>query len=476
MTRRSMTSKSFSRVLSSVTLRVAVLVTLCLIVSCQAPRTKNIPATVKRSVPPLARPAQPNVIILVIDTLRYDATSVDPSLPNTTPFLRELVRRSVSFDNAYSTFDSTPASHFSLLTGFVAGWHTAIDRQDYSVAHQLRSLGYSSVGVSANGNLSRATMSVIQAFQNYDCLYDDWLKLPAPERERLLPNIDAQIRSYGGRVNDFNLFCSAPRVLAALEKKIQSAKPPFLAFANILEPHDPYFPDATYYDRAVEESGRKSRDVDADVRFRHVASELLHPDTINNKARRDTVLSRLRRADGRAWCLTDHLSKHALATYRSRYGGEVRAADAHLRSFFQFLEDEHYADSTIVIVTSDHGESFGEGGLITHSFNNEGDRESTHRVPLLIAFPRSFQIAPKRIASLVSIADVAPTIYDLVGMDWRNVANQSTVGNFGKSLLPYIFGQEITTYPLTASTSTGGNRRDSTRESIQRLRSLGYLH
>jgi hypothetical protein len=90
--------------------------------------------------------------------------------------------------------------------------------------------------------------------------------------------------------------------------------------------------------------------------------------------------------------------------------------DEQLHDFFDRLQEEKLLDNTIVIITSDHGESFGEADLITHNFHDRGDYESTHHVPLIIVLPQA--TTGRKINAQVSIAQIAPTIYNFVRIDW----------------------------------------------------------
>jgi arylsulfatase A-like enzyme len=70
-----------------------------------------------------------------------------------------------------------------------------------------------------------------------------------------------------------------------------------------------------------------------------------------------------------------------------RYDAEVRELDRAVARLIAALDRAKLRESTIVVLTSDHDESFGEAELLTHSFNDTGDLESTHRVPMLILLP-----------------------------------------------------------------------------------------
>jgi arylsulfatase A-like enzyme/Flp pilus assembly protein TadD len=96
----------------------------------------------------------------------------------------------------------------------------------------------------------------------------------------------------------------------------------------------------------------------------------------------------------------------------ARYRGEILYVDSLVGKLLAFLEERDLLDSTVVVVTADHGESLGEHGEETHGFFLY---ESTLRVPLLIrgpSLPRG-----ERIASLARTIDVAPTALEALGVE-----------------------------------------------------------
>ena len=101
--------------------------------------------------------------------------------------------------------------------------------------------------------------------------------------------------------------------------------------------------------------------------------------------------------------------------FASRYGqdpysGEIAYADAALGRFFDRLRGAAL-DRTLVVITSDHGESLGEHGERTHGLFAY---EATLRVPLIVWAPAA--ITPAVVAAPARLVDVAPTILDLVGV------------------------------------------------------------
>jgi arylsulfatase A-like enzyme len=113
---------------------------------------------------------------------------------------------------------------------------------------------------------------------------------------------------------------------------------------------------------------------------------------------------------------------------RDRYDGEVAFVDQHLGRVLAALERSPFGSRTVVIVTSDHGEAFGEHGMIRHGFELW---EELVRVPLLIKVPG---ITPRRVTARRSAIDVVPTLLDLFKVPF--VARRPSDFLSGESLLP----------------------------------------
>ena len=95
---------------------------------------------------------------------------------------------------------------------------------------------------------------------------------------------------------------------------------------------------------------------------------------------------------------------------RDRYDGEVSFVDKQLGRVLARLEADPFLKNTVVMVTSDHGEAFGEHGMIRHGFEVW---EELVRVPLLLYVPGA---APKKISAPRSLIDVAPTIAEVFAL------------------------------------------------------------
>ena len=96
----------------------------------------------------------------------------------------------------------------------------------------------------------------------------------------------------------------------------------------------------------------------------------------------------------------------------ARYHGEVRYTDELFGRLLAALDAMHVTDDTVVVVTSDHGEHFGEHGLTGH---DNSLYDELLRVPLLVRAP-GLVPAGRRIDTPVGLVDLAPTVLDLLGV------------------------------------------------------------
>ncbi len=96
---------------------------------------------------------------------------------------------------------------------------------------------------------------------------------------------------------------------------------------------------------------------------------------------------------------------------RVAFDDALRFVDAQVGRLLDALRASGELDDTLVIVTSDHGESFGQYGVVTHG---KTLREPEARTPLLVSLPG--RVAPRDVDVPVSHLDVMPTVLDLLGL------------------------------------------------------------
>ncbi len=130
----------------------------------------------------------------------------------------------------------------------------------------------------------------------------------------------------------------------------------------------------------------------------------------------------------------DQYNKHAESPdfgnkNRDRYDSEVFYTDLWLGKLLDFARSQPWWKDTVVIITADHGEAFGEHGFYKHAFEIW---DVLTRVPMLISGPG---IKPRRIDERRSHIDLAPTILDLMGLPPEKEF-------MGKSFMPELFGAQ----------------------------------
>ena len=121
---------------------------------------------------------------------------------------------------------------------------------------------------------------------------------------------------------------------------------------------------------------------------------------------------------------------------RDKYDAEVTYTDRYLGKLLDFVESKPWGKRTVIVVTADHGEAFGEHGQFAHGFELW---ENLVRVPMFFVVPG---LPAKHIDVPRSAVDLAPTILELLGVDAKATAGGSSLDLEGKSLVPELTGEE----------------------------------
>src|ERR1043166_1694224 len=360
------------------------------------------------SAAPIPKTTRPNILLIVVDTLRFDAVNSE-----TTPFVASLSKRAIVFTNAYSTHDFTPTSHFSMFTGLRDGLGSELDGVELGVPQQLQRTGYSTFATVANDLIGQSQMPVLRGFADFKDLLD--VRANPNDLMMARTNIDMRLAMFGFQPTQharaiayFNAGCLLP----LFANQIRTAKAPYFGFVNLIDPQEPFIPDPDFYPPEP----KLPPGFVADVLTRRVSPELAHPESIADPARRKYVQSLVDTVKFPRLVAID-LSPEALQIYHQRYLAKVKKTDAMLKLFFDDLYRQHALDNTVVILTSDHGEEFGESHFITHMLQDKGDYEATHHVPLLVILPPHMARKAAVVDREVSIDMIAPTIYDFAGVD-----------------------------------------------------------
>ena len=307
------------------------------------------------------RQPTPNLLLVVIDTLRADRLGAYGSPRGVTPFFDELAARGVLFENAYATSSWTSPSIASLFTSRhpiqhgVVAFESVLGAGEQTLAESLRPLGFLSAGFSANFRISEKL--------GYGQGFDVWRTYLEAPGER------------GPKVSARHVREQALGWLRTAWRP--GSKRPVFLYLHFMEPHSPYDPPEAVRQRVVPQASRA--EIDA----------------------ANALLVGLR---------FDQLTDAQVALLAELYLAEVATVDAELRSLFEALTATGFLEHAVVVVAADHGEEFREHGMLLHGITLF---EPGVRVPLLLLAP-GLQ-AGRRIAQPVSLLDLAPTLLDLLG-------------------------------------------------------------
>jgi arylsulfatase A-like enzyme len=345
----------------------------------------------------------PNVLLIVLDTVRADRLSLYGHQRPTSPTLERLAGRGVRFDEARATAPWTLPSHASLFTGrwpheLDVDWATRLGTTFPTLAGYLGSRGYATAGFVANVEYGSYEFGLDRGFTHYEdyvlvpfsalrmsylgklalrTVSDvGWTLSASPVPIPFLPHKDSRA---------WRILKTDPKIDAGsinrefldwLSRRREPARP-FFAFLNYFDAHIPYLlPQGTPY-----RFGRPPV-LEADVR---------------------ALLD---------WSVHDKpsLPPYYVNLVRDCYDSCLGYLDEKLGELFDELESRGILDRTLLIVTADHGEGLGEHNLFAHG---ESLYRTEIRVPLLIVPPGRQRSVT--VNETISLRDLPATIVDLTG-------------------------------------------------------------
>ncbi len=339
-----------------------------------------LPGSASNRAEPHARPGSPNIVFIVLDTVRADHLSSYGYSRPTTPNIDRLARHGVLFENAIAPTSWTLASHASMFTGLLphqhgADWANPLPPGPRTLADVLRSWGYATAGFAANFDYCQKGWGIGRGFNTYvddseslshnleDTLAGTALIQPLYQRYCRFDYLD---RQDAREINDevFRWIRRPP-------------KRPFFLFINYFDTHVPYLTESPY-----------------NHRFGKIPDKLVHK------------LFDALQSPGAPHGITPSDRAALIAGYDNC----LAYLDAQVGRLLDVLHESPGGKDTIIIITSDHGEEFGEQGWYSHGYNLY--REALH-VPLIIAGPG----IPRgvRIRHLVRTRDLFSTVLDFAG-------------------------------------------------------------
>jgi arylsulfatase len=330
-----------------------------------------------------------NVVICVLDAARADHVGCYGYPRQTTPNLDQLAKESVVFRNHFATFPATEPSTRALLTGLYPDASTIQERRGakgaFTLERELHAAGFATALFTSN----MVASPEVGIGTDFEQVFGD-------------PSAGGQ----GGKQSSSlsNDFWRTPEGLTqAVARWLPGVRGRrFFAYCHFLPPHNPYNAPETFQ-RVFR--GQKAPPVRrGGFEFREVRPPYAY----------------------------GGFRPPAPADWVNQYDANLRWADWGVGEVVRLLRKYDMLDDTLLIVTADHGEAFGEHGYVYHMF---GVYDELLHVPLLIRFPGQQRRAGE-VKALTQTVDLLPTILDVCQIPYPREAVH------GSSLVPLLDGEK----------------------------------
>ncbi len=348
---------------------------------------------------------RPNILLIVVDTLRWDFVSAYGFPHPLTPNIDALAREGVLYENAISASPWTTPSHASLFTSQypsrngVDGRNILLDPASKTLAAELSRTGFQTAGFINNVYIRRQT-GLGRGFQQYEEFWgrnecSSIMLLVEFLHEKLNPREDTGAKETRNAITDWL-------------HHDWTGKHPFFLFVHLMEPHAPYGTPASTIQKFLP----------AGVTSQQAAKVNQDPEIF--------ISGKLK------------MTQRDFEILTSLYQNDVNYVDSVIGEIIQDFRAQDLLDNTLVIFTSDHGEHFGDHALMSHELSLY---DVLLHVPLIIRFTNRNH-AGTRIKETVQTIDIFPSIL-------RFLKSESKLDLQGFSLLPDFFERKNHPYAFS---------------------------
>lgn len=325
---------------------------------------------------------KPNIILISIDTLRADHLSCYGYHKRTTPNIDRLSEEAVICRNNLSTGVWTPPGHASMLTGLYVSEHGVFDTRklnDYipTIASELKAQGYQTAGFVNNSQVG----ALVGLDKGHDIFEEVWKGIEARNIiERAVKGTFRRIRRKVG-YEDMGAKRTNTLFRNWIETSLDKARP-FYCFLHYIEPHNPLDPP------------------------RGVGRDFVEPSL---GGLRLEMIKKI--AQNPLICYVEDIvpNENEIRYLKSLYDGEVAYTDQRVGEIIETLQRNGLYEDTMIIITADHGEHFGEHGFWSHVASLY--REVV-RIPLIIKFPGEYRCTAE-VQSITQLVDIFPTVLEV---------------------------------------------------------------
>lgn len=398
---------------------------------------------------------QPNILLIVMDSVRSANLSCYGYHRATTPNLDKLAAESTLFENTVSEGCWTLPVHTSLFTGLYALNHgviiskSALPENHPTLAQLLRESGYQTCCLTCNAYISPNTGLT----HGFDQIEEIWRTTnPRGIKRTKMSQLKMQVRKFGALGEPLiALLRQAGRARKiAKNQKVKSDKgatltnqtakkwlenraedKPFFMFINYMECHEKYDPPHPYDRKFMPDDYSPWRVLQVSPEKKQLLKGS------EKRKKEDTEIM------------------------TALYDGELDYLDHKIGELLDYLKSQRLLDDTVVIVTADHGDSLGEHNELGHRMVLY---EQLLHVPLIIRYPRAFK-AGERNTDLVQLADLFPTLLELAGAS----APAHTNGFLSLCRLQDLSKREFVVAENTAPKSLNGMEMKAVRTDRHKL-------
>ncbi len=354
-----------------------------------------------------------NVILISLDTVRADHLSCYGYGKRTTPNIDALAEDGTVFLQNYSTGVWTPPGHASMLTGLYVSEHGVYGTRRLAegvptIAEVLKRHGYRTAGFVNNSQVG----ALVGFDRGHDRFVEVWRGLENGSIiERAMSSL---LRLTKGALGQKDM--GAARTNREFTDWVGAldCKKPFYAFLHYAEPHNPLKPPQPFRSKHLKDVPSKNVDM---TKIKKVANNPLI-------------------------CFIEDLglTSEEVAYLVALYDGEIEYTDSKVGEVISFLKGKGLYDDTMIIITADHGEHFGEYGLWSHCSSLYRE---VLKIPLVIKFPGKIT-ASKVVDGYTQLVDIFPTVMEIAGISGKEelkTSGTSLVPNGHNKYHEYVFAE-----------------------------------
>lgn len=383
---------------------------------------------------------KPNVIILFSDQHNKSVMGFEGHPDVITPNLDQLANEGVVFERAYATQGICVPSRSSLMTGLTVrtlgfvnnGGQTSVMSDAVSMASIFKQNGYKTYAFGKR-HLRNAIDQGWDVKKGHgynpgdDDNYVSWIERNGYSREfaedwaaefgkgpRGSSEFESEIPTadLGTRISKlpegFTMEAYTARETIEMIRSHAGSDTSFFCWASFYRPHQPYTPLPKYmamYD--VSRWGEGTRN----------GSAIKMPPSFYEPAGHlPPALQDQRNGGNKVWNMDKAFQNEQLwRNYIGAYYALVTEIDHHVGEILKALEQAGLGNETLVIYASDHGDFVGNHGMVEKCAFGQNVYEDILNVPLIIKYPGKTQKG-KRIGELVTLADVLPTLVELLDL------------------------------------------------------------